>query len=314
LLRSLVVGGNGFIGTHVVDSLIERGYFVRIFDRSTNTFRVVPTVAEYIQGDLGSRSLVREAVEGMDVVFHLVSTTLPQTSNEDPIYDVHSNLVGTLQLLEACVEAGVRKMVFASSGGTVYGLPRTIPIAEEHPTAPLTSYGIVKLASEKYFGLFYHLHGLDYVALRISNPYGPYQDPDKRQGAVAVFLNHLYAGRPIIVWGDGRVVRDYLYVADLAEAIVLAAETDTRRKVLNVGSGTGTSLNELVALMAEVTGEHPEVEYQPRRAFDVPANVLDVRLVEEELGWSARTELAEGVDRTWGWIRNLTEESAEQKV
>jgi UDP-glucose 4-epimerase len=248
------------------------------------------------------------------VVYHFVSTTLPKTSNDDPIYDVRSNLIDTLQLLEACVEAGVRKVIFASSGGTVYGLPQTVPITEEHPTSPITSYGIVKLAVEKYLGLFNHLHGLDYTALRISNPYGSYQDPGGQQGAIVVFLHRLHTGQPITIWGDGRVVRDYLYVADLVDALVLAAEVETHQKVLNVGSGRGTTLNELVAIIAEVTGERPEVEYVPGRALDVPANVLDVARARDELGWSPTTDLTEGIERTWHWIRTLTEEDVERGV
>jgi UDP-glucose 4-epimerase len=309
-----VLGGNGFIGTHLVDGLLEKGNLVRIYDRSPNRFRATPQDAEYVEGELGNHGLIREAVEGMEVVFHFVSTTLPKTSNDDPIYDVRSNLIDTLQLLEACIEAGVRKVIFASSGGTVYGLTQTVPITEDHPANPVTSYGIVKLAVEKYLGLFHHLHGLDYTALRISNPYGPYQDPGGQQGAIAVFLHRLYTGQPITIWGDGRVVRDYLYVADLVDALVLAAESETPRKVLNVGSGQGTSLNELVALMGEVTGERTEVEYHSGRALDVPANVLDVSRAHEELGWNPRIELAEGIARTWEWVRTLRKGSMEREL
>jgi UDP-glucose 4-epimerase len=313
-LKSLVLGGNGFIGTHLVDGLLEEGYPVRIYDRSPNRFRATPQNAEYVEGELGNHGLIRAAVEDVEVVFHFVSTTIPKTSNDDPIYDVRSNLVDTLQLLESCVEAGVRKVVFASSGGTVYGQPQTMPITEDHPTNPITSYGIVKLAVEKYLSLFHHLHGLDYTALRISNPYGSYQDPGGQQGAIVVFLHRLHTGQPITIWGDGRVVRDYLYVTDLVDALVLAAVSETPRKVLNVGSGRGTSLNELVALMGEVTGERLEVEYRSGRALDVPANVLEVSRAHEELGWSPRTELAGGIARTWEWIRTQTEHSVEREA
>lgn len=314
-MKSLVLGGNGFIGVHLVKSLLAAGVGpVRVYDRSTNKFGVAPAGAEYVHGELGNHGLIREAVEGVEVVFHLVSTTLPKTSNDDPIYDVRSNLVDALQLLEACVEAGVRKVVFASSGGTVYGSPRTVPITEDHPTNPITSYGIVKLAVEKYLGLFHHLHGLDYAALRISNPYGPYQDPRGQQGAIAVFLHRLLTGEPITIWGDGSVVRDYLYVSDLAEALVLAAKTETRRKVFNVGSGHGASLNELVAFVGEATGERPRVEYLPGRSLDVPANVLDVTRAGEELGWGPRTDLVEGMAGAWAWIRTLAEERAERET
>jgi UDP-glucose 4-epimerase len=313
-LKSLVLGGNGFIGTHLVDGLLEEGYPVRIYDRSPNRFRATPQNAEYVEGELGNHGLIRAAVEDVEVVFHFVSTTIPKTSNDDPIYDVRSNLVDTLQLLESCVEAGVRKVVFASSGGTVYGQPRTLPITEDHPTNPITSYGVIKLAVEKYLGLFDHLHGLDYTALRISNPYGPYQDPGGQQGAVPVFLHRLRTGHPVTIWGDGSVVRDYLYISDLVEALKQVAEAETQQKVFNVGSGQGISLNELVALIAEVTGERPVVEYVPGRALDVPANVLDVAWAREELGWSPTTELAEGIERTWHWIRTQTEEDVERGV
>jgi UDP-glucose 4-epimerase len=167
---------------------------------------------------------------------------------------------------------------------------------------------------EKYLGLFDHLHGLDYTALRISNPYGPYQDPGGQQGAVPVFLHRLRTGHPVTIWGDGSVVRDYLYISDLVEALKQVAEAETQQKVFNVGSGQGISLNELVALIAEVTGERPVVEYVPGRALDVPANVLDVAWAREELGWSPTTELAEGIERTWHWIRTLTEEDVERGV
>jgi UDP-glucose 4-epimerase len=306
-MDALVIGGNGFIGSHLVSCLLEEGHDVRIYDRSPNRFGPAPKGVRYVQGELGSYGLIREAVEGVKVVFHLVSTTLPKTSNDDPIYDVRSNLVDTLQLLDACVKAGVRKVVFASSGGTIYGIPRTTPIAEDHPTDPITSYGIVKLAVEKYLGLFHHLHGLDYATLRISNPYGPYQNPYGQQGAVAVFLRRILAGQPITIWGRGDVVRDYLYISDLAEVLVLAAEAETSRKVFNIGSGRSTSLNELVALAAEVTGERPEVEYVQARTLDVPANVLNVSRAREELDWVASTGLAEGIASTYAWIRTLSE-------
>ncbi len=310
-MKSLVVGGNGFIGMHLVGRLIENGHEVRLYDRSPNRFRVVPRKAEYIEGELGNHGLIREAVEGMEVVYHLVSTTIPKTSNDDPVYDVRSNLVDTLGLLEACVEGGVRKVVFASSGGTVYGPPETIPITEDHPTNLISSYGIIKLTVEKYLGLFHHLHGLDYAALRISNPYGPYQNPAGQQGAISVFLQRIYNGQPIVIWGDGEVVRDYLYISDLVEALMLAAGTGTRGKVLNVGSGRGASLNELIEFMAAVVGERPAVEYQPARSLDVPVSVLGVGRAREDLGWEPRTELGEGLGRAWAWIQSVSESRVE---
>lgn len=304
-MRCLIVGGNGFIGGHLVWRLVEEGNEVRVYDRGSPRFRPAPKEARYTEGDLGNYGLLREAVEGMEVVYHLVSTTLPKTSNDDPVYDVRSNLVDTLQLLEACVDAGVRKVVFASSGGTVYGPPQSTPITEDHPTDPISSYGITKLAVEKYLGLFYHLHGLDYAALRISNPYGPYQNPEGQQGAISVFLSRIRANQPITIWGDGSVVRDYLFVADLVDAMMLAATSETSHKVLNIGSGTGASLNELIDVMSSVVGEDPIVEYLPARRLDVPVSVLGVGRASEELGWRPETDLPEGIARTWRWISTL---------
>lgn len=295
------------MGTHLAGRLLEGGHEVRIYSRSPNRFRGTPSGIEYVEGELGNAGLIREAAEGMEVVYHLASTTLPKTSNDDPAYDVRSNLVDTLGLLEACVEVGVRKVVFASSGGTVYGVPRTVPVAEDHPTNPITSYGIVKLAIEKYLGLFYYLHGLDYAALRVSNPYGPYQDPTGQQGAVAVFLRRIHAGEPITIWGDGEVVRDYLYISDLSDALVLAAQKSTDSKVFNVGSGRGTTLNELISLMAAVTGEESVAEYLPGRTLDVPTSVLDVGRVRKELDWKPRFELVEGLALSWKWVSSLEE-------
>lgn len=301
-----MVGGGGFIGTHLVERLLQRGHPVRVYGRNPSRFRGTPPGAEFVEGELGNHGLIREALQGTEVVFHLVSTTLPKTSNDDPIFDIRSNLVDTVQLLEACVEAGVRKVVFPSSGGTVYGPPGFLPVTEEHPTEPITSYGIVKLAVEKYLGLFHHLHGLDYAALRISNAYGPYQDPAGQQGAISVFLERVREGRPVTVWGDGGAVRDYIYVSDLMDALQGVAERETRSRIFNVGSGRGVSVNELLDLVSEATGGRPEVEYLPARALDVQANVLDVGRAERELGWKPRVDLAEGISRTWAWLRDLS--------
>lgn len=311
-MNTLLLGGNGFIGSHLTGRLLESDHAVRVYDRGPNKFRSLPREAEYVEGELGNHGLIREALEGVEVVYHFVSTTLPKTSNDDPIYDVRSNLVDTIQLLETCVERGVRKVVFASSGGTVYGIPQEVPIKEEHPTSPISSYGIVKLAVEKYLHLFDHLHGLDYTALRISNPYGPYQNPVGQQGAISVFLNHIYEGTPITIWGDGSVVRDYLYVSDVVDALVLAAGEETDHKVFNVGSGRGVSLNELLHLMAEVLGEQPEVRYVPGRPLDVPENVLEVSRVVEELGWRPQTGFADGISRTWEWVRSVSGSRVEE--
>ena len=302
----LVLGGAGFIGSHLAEALLQAGHRVRIFDRP-HLDRLPAFLQrgefEVFTGDFLNPRTLSPALEGSEIVFHLVSTTLPKTSNDNPMYDVESNVMGTLRLLELCRQQGVRKVVFASSGGTVYGVPRSVPIDESHPTDPICSYGIHKLAIEKYLQLNHRLHGLDYCVLRPANLYGPRQRLDIAQGAVAVFLDRALRGKPIQVWGDGSVVRDYLYVGDAAEALLKAAAFEGEPKLFNIGSGAGTSLTQLIKEIEALLGRAVPVEYTAARSLDVPANVLDASLARRHLGWAPRTSLAEGLRRTHASMR-----------
>lgn len=229
-MKALVLGGNGFIGSHLVDRLLLAGHGVRIFDRNEELYRRPLAGVEYCYADFGNRTLLAEALDGIDIVFHLISTTVPKTSNDDPAFDVMSNVVETIALLEKCVARGIKKVVFLSSGGTVYGAPAALPVSEDSPTNPECSYGITKLTIEKYLALFNHLYGLDYVVVRPSNPYGPRQNLLGIQGAISVFLGRVAARKPIEVWGDGQIVRDYVYVEDLVEGIYRAASRAVVRR------------------------------------------------------------------------------------
>lgn len=304
-MRCLILGGGGFIGSFLADRLLTLGYTVRIFERP----RVVPYRAfgrgervEWCVGDFQSAADVEAAVAGCNVVFHLVSTTLPKNSNDDPIYDVETNLVGTLRLLAAAVRCAVKKVVFISSGGTVYGITSRIPISEEHPTDPLVSYGIAKLAIEKYLHLYWRLHGLDYCVLRVANPFGERQRVDTAQGAVAVFLSRALASEPIEIWGDGSVTRDYVYIEDVVDAFIRAMNHDGDARVFNIGSGEGRSLNELLTIMQDLLGRPVERRYLPPRKFDVPVNVLDINRARDVLGWEPGVSLREGLRRTLAWM------------
>jgi UDP-glucose 4-epimerase len=305
-MRCAVFGGGGFIGSTIADRLLADGHAVRIFERP----RVDPYRAfaagepvEWRTGDLLSAADVGDAVDGVDAVLHLVSTTLPKGSNDDPVYDVQTNVVASLQLLKAVVERGVKRVIFISSGGTVYGVPQYVPIDEKHPTDPLVSYGITKLAIEKYVLLFARLHGLRAVILRVSNAFGERQRIETAQGAIGVFLHRALTGQPIEIWGDGSVVRDYVHVSDVAAAFSRAMTYEGPRAVFNVGSGAGVSLNELVAAIERVLGHAVERRYLPGRPFDVPVNVLDPSLARTELGWSPTVSLHEGIARTAEWMR-----------
>ena len=305
-MKILVLGGNGFIGSHLVDKLLAEGHTVSVFDKYPERYRLPLPQVDYRFGDFGNRGLLAEALAGIDMVFHLISTSLPKTSNDDPAYDVQSNVIETLFLLEKCLESGVNKVIYISSGGTVYGRPTQLPIAENGATEPECSYGITKLMIEKYLALYQHLYGLAYVVVRPSNPYGSRQNPQGIQGAIPVFLGKVAKGEPIDIWGDGEVVRDYLYIDDLVDGICRAAFTDSAVKIFNIGSGEGVSLNRLVASIRAVTGKDVAVNYSPSRSFDVPAIYLDVSRAQTELGWQPVTPLHEGIRRTWEFISSLS--------
>lgn len=302
----LVLGGAGFIGSHVTEALAKSGHHVKVFDRPhVDRLALLPREGvEVFTGDFLNPHALASALRGTDIVFHLVSTTLPKTSNDNPVYDVESNVIGSLRLFALCREHAVRRVVFVSSGGTVYGIPKSLPVTEDHPTDPICSYGIHKLALEKYLQLAHRLYGLEYCILRPANLYGPGQRLDVSQGAVAVFLDRALQGLPIEIWGDGSVVRDYVYVHDAVDAILKAARYTGAQRIFNIGSGKGTSLNQLVAEIEKLLGRPIKVNHTATRSLDVPANVLDPALARRHLEWSATTPLGEGLRRTYEWLRS----------
>lgn len=304
-MKCLVLGGGGFIGSHVVDQLLVAGHQVRIFERPrVPRYRSFPRGAvEWVEGDFQNTAVVRDALDGVDTLIHLVSTTLPKTSNDDPVFDVQSNVIATLRLFELAVEAHVRRIVFISSGGTVYGPPSILPIPESHPTDPRVSYGIVKLAIEKYLALFHMQHGINYVVLRVANPFGERQRVDIAQGAVAVFIDRALRQLPIDIWGDGSVVRDYIHVEDVARAFVNAVDHAGAPGVFNIGSGTGHSLNGILDQIESMLKRKIERRYLPSRGIDVPSNVLDIGHAHQLLGWAPKITLETGLERTIAWAR-----------
>ena len=247
---------------------------------------------------------VDRALEDAEFVFHLVGTTLPSSSNSNPVFDVQSNVVATIRLLEASVRHKVKRVLFASSGGTVYGEPEKIPITEDHPTNPLCSYGITKLTIEKYLQLFHQLHGLDYTILRIANPYGRYQKATSGQGLIGVLLERVREGQAITIWGDGSVKRDYIYVEDVVDAFLAALKQTSPYRIFNIGTGVGTSIMDLLRMLTHVTGIKPTVEYSPGRPVDVSVNVLDSTRANRYLDWRAQTDCETGLQRAWDWISN----------
>lgn len=301
--KALVLGGNGFIGYHLIYLLMNEGWNVTVYDRAIQS-RFVDWDVNYIQGELGNQQLIRESLLGIDVVFHLAYTTIPKTSNDDPAYDIQSNVVATVNVLTECVKANVKRVVFLSSGGTVYGVPQYLPVSESHPTKPICSYGITKLMIENYLSLFRQLCGLSYAIIRPSNPYGEEQNILGTQGVIGVFLGRIASASPVVIWGDGSVTRDYFYVGDLARACVMAAESEVPDLLVNIGSGEGVSLNVLLQIIRDTIGVTFDVRYEAGRLFDVPQVILDVVRARQMLGWEPMVSLPVGIRRTWDWILN----------
>lgn len=303
-MKVLVIGGCGFIGSHIVDRLLVSGHSIRVLDRKPELFRDPLPGVEYQFGDFNNRFDVIEALAGVDAVMHLASTTFPGTADLDPVADIQSNLVGTLHLLNAMVKQNTPRLLFLSSGGTVYGPPDMVPIPEAHPLRPINSYGIVKVAIENYLEMFRRTRGISNVAIRASNPYGPRQAHTGVQGVVSTFLAKLQRGERPEIWGDGSAVRDYLCVTDLAELCVLAIESD-KQGAYNAGSGVGTSLTEIVEILDDVIGRPVDPIYKPARMIDVKKSVLDVSNAQSDFGWACKTPLREGIKSTYDWLCNI---------
>lgn len=294
------------MGSHAAERLLRDGHSVRIFDKLNVDEANIAAFRDRVSlmtGDFTNAADVESALKDIDTVFHFVGTTLPQSSTENPAYDIETNVMASVRLLDACVKNGVKRIMFSSSGGTVYGIPRQTPIPEEHANDPICSYGITKLAVEKYIALYHRLHGMDYRIIRFANPYGPRQKTHASQGAVAVFLGNVLANHPITVWGDGAVRRDYVFIDDAIDACVRLTVADNQPGIYNVGSGKSTSVNELLDAIKSVVGSLPEVRHTPGRKIDVPENVLDISKIRSAITWSPSVSLREGVARTWKWLQ-----------
>lgn len=300
-MRCVILGAGGFIGTNLTLALRGRADYVRAYGRR-QAFPAAVKGVDWYPADFCDATSIPSAIAGCDTVFHLLNASTPSSANVDKVADLQANVVSTLHLLEACRAEGVKRIVFASSGGTVYGIPQQVPTSEAAETYPITAYGISKLAIEKYLSLYRHLYGLDYRVLRVANPFGPYQLATKSQGVISAFLARALAGDPVEVWGDGSVVRDYVYIEDVVQAFIRAALHDGEERIFNIGSGEGRSIRDVIRAIEVVLARPIEVAWRPGRTVDVPISILDVRRAEKELGWAPTTDFLVGLQRTAAWF------------
>jgi UDP-glucose 4-epimerase len=295
-MKAVVTGGAGFIGSHVVDTLLDRGDHVVVIDSfATGRRENVRDEATLVERDI--REDLRDAVAGAEVVFHLAAQADVGTSVERPEYDAEVNVLGTLRVLEAARAAGAH-VVFSSTGGAVYG--ETVrPAREDDPLTPLAPYGASKLAGEQYLATWNRLHGTGHVTLRFANVYGPRQLPKLEGGVIAIFFNRVVAREKVTIFGDGEQTRDFVYVADVVAAMLAAA--GHRGGVFNVGTGIETSVNRLYSVMQDITGTDAEPEYAPARLGDLLRSTVDATRAERELGWRPERTLEAGLAETWAW-------------
>ena len=310
-MRTLVTGGAGFIGSALVDRLVQGGHEVVVAD-DLSTGKVENLADALTSGrvhlaqvDVSGPDLAGVVAEARpEVVYHLAAQIDVRRSVAEPVLDARVNVLGTIQAARAALEAGCRRLLFASSGGTVYGEPdpSELPIDESYPPRVTNPYGVSKRAAEDYLDSLASLHGLEPVSLRLGNIYGPRQDPHGEAGVVAIFCDRLLSDQPVTVFGDGRQTRDYLFVDDAVDAFVAAggAEGAAGAK-LNIGTGTQTSVLELYDALRTVTGFGPEPTFVPPRTGELQAIALDCARAEQVLGWRPRLDLKGGLERTWEW-------------
>ncbi len=304
-MRTLVTGGAGFIGSNLVDALVARGDVVTVVDdlsngRESNLAGALRAGATLERIDVRDAAALCSTVATArpQLIFHLAAQVDVRTSLADPAYDARTNVEGTINVLEAGRAAGTARVVFASTGGAIYGDTELLPTPETVEPLPMAAYGQSKFCAERYLGLYERLYGMSTIALRFSNVYGPRQDPHGEAGVIAIFCGRLRDGARPTIFGDGRQTRDYIYVADLVEALMSAGDSDACG-VVNVGTEEETSVLDLVAHLAELQPGAPEPEFAPARLGELERSCLDAARARELLGWRSRTPIADGLRLTY---------------
>jgi UDP-glucose 4-epimerase len=294
----LVVGAAGFIGRHTAKALALAGYEVTALDVASPGD--IPGV-RWIQGSAADEPLLTGLAKAHAQVIYLVGGSLPASANADMAGEIETNLRGTVRTAEICARAGVTNFVFASSGGTVYGASNARFLSEQRPTRPLNAYGVSKLASEHYLRILSVMTGVTVVTLRISNPYGEGQRATKGQGLIAAAMSAAYAQEVLPCWGDGSVVRDFVYIADVADAFVAACGYSGPSATINIGAGEGKSVLQVIAAVERATRRKIKVDFQLNRVIDAPRNVLAIGRAAKVLGWAPKVALDDGLSKTARW-------------
>lgn len=304
-IKILVTGGAGFIGSHIVDLLISEGLHVVVIDNlSTGKKENLNPKVKFYKVDIRDRKKINEIFtsEKFDFVSHQAAHASVRESVEDPLYDAEVNILGSINILQACLKNKVKKIVFASTGGALYGDAKILPTPEDYPAQPCSPYGVAKLSVENYLHYYKKIQNLNYITLRYANVYGPRQDPFGEAGVVAIFSQKLISGNQPIINGDGKQTRDFVYVEDVAQANLLALKSDISEGAFNVGTGKETSINDLFKLMVKISKRKVKEVHGPERLGEQRTSALDFSKIKEKLGWQPKIELKEGLKKTLAWF------------
>lgn len=285
--------GCGFIGKALLRNLLNKGIQVNILDRNKCPEELVGIV-NWIQGDFSDKKNLEQVLEGAAVAFHLISSTVPGDQNSNMAQELNENVVSTINFINIAIQKKVKRVVFASSA-SVYGIQQYLPINEGALPNPISSHGIIKLTIEKYLQLYEFLHGIEIKILRIANPYGPEQDIYGRQGFIGMTVGNVLKGNPILVRGAGQIIRDYIYIDDVVELMARAAKLDNIPSIINISSGEGLSLNDIISELKYFLGSSLEIKIEDYRKVDIPVSILDRKLSQDFLQFNPLVDIKQGL-------------------
>jgi len=306
-MKILVTGGAGFIGSHIVDAYVDKGHQVVVVDNlTTGRDTNIHPQATFHEADIRDADLMKKIfqAEKPDVLCHQAAQIDVRRSVSDPAYDASVNILGFLTLAECCLQSGVSNVIFASSGGAIYGEQDVYPADESHPTRPISPYGVAKLVTEQYLFYYHAVHGLKSVSLRYANVYGPRQNPEGEAGVVAIFASRMLKGEQPLINGDGRQTRDYVYVGDVVRANVLALDRD-ECNIYNIGTGIETEVSTLFHLIRSLSGSRCEEKHGEAKKGEQLRSVLSYGKIERQLGWRPEVSIEEGLGKTVEHFRTL---------
>lgn len=305
--RCVIFGGGGFIGSHLTESLLKNKYSVAVFSRKSdsslkNLSKVIKDI-QFIEGDFNNIDFVTKSINSGDIVFDLIASSVPFSSTQTPIEEINHHIFSHVRFIEACCKKKVKKIIFASSGGGVYGDKKKLPISENELLKPISPHAIGKIAIEYYLNYYSKMYKIPYIIYRLSNPYGPRQISEKGFGIVPTLFSHALKNTPPILFDHGNLVRDFIFIDDLVLAIVKSFDKENKFNLYNIGSNQGTSIKDLWIKIKKITGSNINPIFQSKRLFDIQSIILDTKRFEKGYKWKAVTSLNQGLQREFKWIK-----------